>query len=207
MIIDDRKKVYKAIRLAVIILVSAIIGIILGHFVSNYEMRFMLDRKFCGTYRGIEVYKVGQIDVDNFKDHAYMLSLAPDELAEACERMYFTGTDLEIPSNDSGINAALGLTQNRTVYISTRTFGADVLFHELFHAYDNYKGMLSQNDLDFISAFNEERRRIFTAVVDPTQESAEFFAQCGAVYLLSPNELETKAPKTYYYFNRLLGIY
>ncbi len=207
MIIDDRKKVHKVIRLAVIVIVSAIIGIILGHCVSNYEMRFMLDRKYCGTYRGIDVYKVGQVDADNFKDHAYMLSQAPDELVEACERMYFTGTDLDIPSNDAGINSALGLTQDRTVYISTRTFGADVLYHELFHAYDNYKGMLSQNSLDFITAFNEEQYRVFTAVVDPSQASAEFFAQAGAVYLISPFELQTNAPKTYNYFNSLLRLY
>ncbi|MBQ9384458.1 MAG: hypothetical protein IJT87_09480 [Ruminiclostridium sp.] len=204
---EKGQKLRKVVRLTVIVLISAVIGIILGHYVSNYEVRFMLDRKYCGTYRGIDVYKVGTVNADNFKEHAYMLSQAPDELVEACERMYFTGTDLDIPSNDTGINAALGLTQDRTVYISTRTFGADVLYHELFHAYDNYNGMLSQNSEEFIIAFNNERLNVSTVVVDPSQEAAEFFAQAGAVYLLSPLQLEVLAPRTYSFFNELLRQY
>ncbi|MBQ9383008.1 MAG: hypothetical protein IJT87_02105, partial [Ruminiclostridium sp.] len=59
----------------------------------------------------------------------------------------------------------------------------------------------------FIIAFNNERLNVSTVVVDPSQEAAEFFAQAGAVYLLSPLQLEVLAPRTYSFFNELLRQY
>ena len=52
----------RILRLAVLVACAAVVGVFLGHMVSSYEMRFMLSRKYCGTYRGIEVYKSGSIN-------------------------------------------------------------------------------------------------------------------------------------------------
>ena len=204
---EVKYKLIRAVKLIVIVAASAALGIFLGHFLSSYETRFMLSREYCGSYKGIEIYKTGDIDTDNFTSHAEMLGKAPDKLLEGCQRLYFTGTDLDISENETGISSALGLTQDRTVYISTSTFGADVLYHELFHAYDNYRGMLSLNSDGFRKAYESERGRVFIAVVDAAHEASEFFAQAGAVYLISPKELKFRAPMTYEYFNGIFGVY
>ena len=56
-----------------------------------------MTRKFCGNYRGIDVYKCGELNNDNFLGHIYMLEKAPDALAESCEALYFTGEALSVP--------------------------------------------------------------------------------------------------------------
>lgn len=204
---EQENKVRRGIRLAVIILIAAAVGIILGHLVSSYELRFMLNREYCGTYRGVDIYKSGMLDTDNFSRHAYMLGLAPDELIECCDRMYFTGTDLDIPANDSGYGSALGLTQGRTIYISTESFGRDVVFHELFHAYDNAHDLPSSNSPAFIEAFNEEADKIRFVAGDDSLVRAEYFATAGAIYMVMPESMKVRTPKTYSYFNFLLRLY
>ena len=204
---EVRYKLIRAVKFAVIIAAAAALGVFLGHFMTSYETRFMLSREYCGSYKGIEIYKTGDIDTDNFTSHAEMLGKAPDKLLEGCQRLYFTGTDLDISENETGINSALGLTQDRTVYISTRSFGADVLYHELFHAYDNYNGMPSLNSDEFKKAYDAEKGSVFIAVVDRSHEASEFFAQTGAMYLISPKELQFRAPMTFGYFNGIFGLF
>ncbi|MBO6230336.1 MAG: hypothetical protein J6O50_07195 [Ruminiclostridium sp.] len=196
----------KMIRLAVIIFLSATVGILLGQFVSNYEMRFMLSREYCGDVSGIEIYAVGNVDRENFVKHLEMLVDAPEQLTECCDRMYFTGTDLEIPAHDSGLGDALGLTQDRMICISTRSFSTYVVFHELFHAYDNVHGTLSET-AEFLQLYSENERAVPVFASHRSAYAAEFFAQAGALYLLMPMELSFSAPGLYEYYNNMLNIY
>lgn len=197
----------RGIKVAIIIVVSAAAGIILGCLVSNQELRYMFSREYRETISGIEIYTCGEIDADNYTAHMAMLNCAPDELAECCDKIYFTGTDLPIPANDTGFGQALGITQGRTVFISTKSFGADVLLHEMFHSYDHEHGMLSSNDGDFLVAFKEEGTRIRLAAADESFLASEYFAEAGAMYIISPFELRIRTPKTYKYFSSLLSLY
>ena len=200
-------KVKRGIKLGAVILVSAMIGIILGHIVSTYELRFLLSREYCGTFRGIDIYRNGSIDADNFTRHAQMLDMAPDALVECCDRMYFTGTDLDIPAVDSGYSSALGLTQGKTIFVSTANFGEDVVFHELFHAYDNTHGLPSSNSDGFVDAFNEESGKIAFVVGDKSALQSEYFATAGAIYIIMPDKMKIRMPKTYEYFDDLFSLY
>ena len=196
----------RAAKFAAVIAAAVTIGVLLGHLVSNYEMRFMLSRKYHGTYKGIEVYSSGTLDEQNFRSHAEMLGKAPDKLTECCDRMYFTGSDLDLPGNDAGLGAALGLTQNRTVYISTQSYSSYVVFHELFHAYDNTHGNPLSSSEEFMKLYAANRRVIPVFAADSAAYSAEFFAQAGALYLLMPDELEIAAPDLFKYYDVTLGF-
>ena len=192
----------KMIRLAVIIFLSAAIGILLGQFVSNYELRFMLAREYCGEVGGIELYAAGNIDRGNFVKHLEMLVKAPAELTDCCDKMYFTGVDVEIPAGDSGLGNALGLTQDRTIYISTASFSSYVVFHELFHAYDNAHGSLSETS-EFMNLYHDNSRIMPVFAANSSAYPSEFFAQVGAMYLLMPYELSVAAPDVFDYYEKL----
>lgn len=196
----------RAAKFGAVVAVAVIIGVFLGHLVSNYEMRFMMSRKYHGTYKGIEVYSSGLLDDENFILHAEMLGKAPDKLIECCDRMYFTGSDLDLPGNDTGLGSALGLTQNRTVYISTQSYSSYVVFHELFHAYDNTHGDPLSSSEEFMKLYAANRHVIPVFASDSSAYPAEFFAQAGAMYLLMPDELQIAAPDLYNYYDVTLGF-
>ena len=201
------EKAKNGIRIVVIVLVSAAVGLVLGYLVSNQELRYMFSREYRDTVKGIEIYTCGTINEENYLAHKSMLAYAPEELAECCGKIYFTGSELPIPANDTGFGQALGITQGNTVYVSTLTYGADVVLHEMFHAYDHEHGMPSSNDGDFIVAFGEESERIRIAAASESLLASEFYAESGAMYIISPFELRIRAPKTYSYFNGIFGMY
>lgn len=201
------EKVKDTIRHTVIVLLAAAIGICLGYLVSSYETRFMLGREYQGSYKGIELYTCGDVNEDFYDAHIQMLEYAPEELLTGCDRIYFTGGDISIPANDSGYAQALGLTQNRVIYVSTRSFGADVVLHELFHTYDSANGMPSANSSDFQEACEKEKGNIRIIAGHSSLLASEFFAEAGAMYVISPFELSIRAPETYRYFNTIFALY
>ncbi len=193
------------VKYVLIVAVAVGIGILMGQFLTSYKTQYLLSREFCGTYRGIDVYKCGEINKDYFIGHAYMLESAPDVLVECCTDMYFTGGDLAIPIIKNG-GKALGLTQGSTIYIATDTFNVDVVYHELFHAYDNANDKISDSD-EFMQIFYREKDKVFVEVVDDDDYNEEFFAAAGAAYLLEPQVLQTAAPETYEFIDRLIRHY
>lgn len=192
----------RTIKYIIVIVAALAAGVFLGRFITNYETRYLLDREFCGSYRGIDVYKCGEINPDNFIGHAYMLEQAPEAIVECCTDMYFIGGELSIPATGGGV--ALGLTQDSTVYISTDSFDADVVYHELFHTYDNANGNISESE-EFLDIFYREQGGVFVEVIDSDDYAAEFFAAAGAQYLLEPETLKLAAPETYEYIEKLLS--
>ncbi|MCR4780145.1 MAG: hypothetical protein K5876_03515 [Ruminiclostridium sp.] len=199
--------VKKGIKIALIVIVSAALGIVLGYMVSSYELRYMFSREYRETVKGIDIYTCGEVNENNCLAHISMLEYAPDELAECCGRIYFTGSELPIPANDTGFGQALGVTQGNTVYVSTVSFGADVVLHEMFHAYDHEHDMPSANDGEFYAAFRDEYKNIRLAAGNESLLASEFFAEAGAMYIISPFELTVRAPKTYKYFNKIFVLY
>lgn len=193
----------RKVKYAVILILAVAIGIFAGRFITNYETRYLLSRQFCGTYRGIDVYKCGDINELNFVGHAHMLEDAPEMLVECCSEMYFTGDELSVPTTGGSYGMALGLTQDDRVFISTYSFNADVVYHELLHAYDNaYK--ITETP-EFALVYGSESEYLPVAAIDASSHPQEFFAVAGATYLLEPVTLEFLAPKTYAYFEQLLG--
>ncbi|MBP5606548.1 MAG: hypothetical protein J6X60_13580 [Ruminiclostridium sp.] len=139
---------------------------------------------------------------ENLGLHASMIEKAPEMLTNCCDKIYFTGTDLELPAQDS----ALGLTQGRTLFISTESFSTYVIYHELFHAYDNSNGEPSANSLEFINAYEANKQVIPVFAQYSSSFRSEFFAQAGAMYLIMPFELSIAAPETYRYYDEVLGL-
>lgn len=194
----ENNKAFRYGVYAATVIAAAGVGILLGQLASDYELRFLLNREYCGTYRGIEVYKSGEINDENVLGHIYMLEAAPLELTDCCKSLYFIGSELPIPKNETGHTQALGLTQGDKIYISTESYSADVILHELFHAYDNRYG--NSSDKNFMSVYEREQTKLYIAGGYSDQRPSEYFATAGALYLLSPEELLLLAPETYTYF-------
>lgn len=201
----DRESVKRGIRGGLIIAAACALGILLGTMMTDYELRYLMTREFCGTYRGIDVYKCGELDDENFLGHIFMLEKAPDVLAESCDALYFTGESLSVP--EVGQNGtALGLTQNTTIYITTESFYPDVLYHELFHAFDNSNGKISDSD-EFGEIYDREGDCVADTGGENGSRTAEFFAAAGAEYLLTPETLRKKAPETFEFIDNLIDAY
>lgn len=194
----------RTVKWILIIIAAVVIGIFLGQFITSYETRFLFDREYCGSYKGIDVYKCGELNDLNAAGHLRLLENVPDELAETCSAIYLTGGSLSVPLIGSEGGKALGLTQNTTIYISTDSFNVDVLYHELFHAYDNANGMLSESD-EFRKIAENEGAVFYLEGYEETSHPAEVFASAGAMYLLEPEHLEFIAPKLYTYIEERIG--
>ena len=194
----ENNKAFRIGVYAAAVIAAAGVGVLLGQLASDYELRFLLNREFCGTYRGIDVYKSGEINDENVLGHIYVLDAAPSELTDCCKSLYFIGGELPIPKNETGHTQALGLTQGEKIYISTNSYSADVMLHELFHAYDNRYG--NSSDKDFMSVYSREQTKLYVAGGYSDQRSSEYFATAGALYLLNPEDLLLLAPETYNYF-------
>ncbi len=197
-------KVFRAAKYVIIILIAGMVGIFLGRFMTRYETRLLFSREYCGSYRGIDVYKCGELDSNNVISHLLMLEKAPQILADACSALYFTGGSLNVPEMSGAGARALGLTQDDIVFITADSFYADVLYHELFHAYDNSSGKLSDAE-DFRDIYSRERSFVKVECLVEESDRAEFFAAAGAEYLLNPGSLKAAAPDTYGYFDGLFG--
>lgn len=201
----NRENVLRGARGGLIIAAACAFGILLGVMMTDYELRYLMTREFCGNYRGIDVYKCGKLNDENFWGHIYMLEKAPDPLAESCEALYFTGESLAVPEIGQD-GSALGLTQNTTIYITTESFYPDVLYHELFHAFDNSNGKISDSD-EFARIYEREGDYVMDTGGENGSRTAEFFASAGAEYLLTPETLRKKAPETFEFIDKLIDAY
>lgn len=195
----------RPVKWSLIILAAVIIGIFIGQFITSYETRYLFSREYCGSYKGIDVYKCGEIDRDNATGHLRLLETVPDTLADACSSIYLTGGSLSVPIIGEEGGKALGLTQNTTIYISTDTFGVDVLYHELFHCYDNANGKLSESE-EFLELSEKEGGYFYLEGYDESVLPAEIFAQAGAMYLLEPAHLLYVAPEIYAFIDERIGL-
>ncbi len=188
----------RAVKWSLIIIAAVIAGIFMGQFITSYETQYLFSREYCGSYKGIDVYKCGEINGQNAAAHLRLLETVPDALTDTCSALYLTGGSLSVPVIGSENGKALGLTQNTTIYISTDSFNIDVLYHELFHAYDNANGKLSAID-EFIKIAEEEGGNFDVESYESGAVPAEIFASAGAMYLLEPEHLQFIAPKLYEY--------
>lgn len=201
--VTDRKP-FRAAAGGTAVFLAGILGIFLGRMIMRYETRFFLSREYCGSYRGIEVYKCGEIDGENAAFHLQMLEEVPKPLTDSCTSLYLTSGKLPVP--EVGGAEALGLTQETTVFVTTDSFYPDVLIHELFHAYDRSNGALSDSE-EFRAVYERERAELQVACLVPESDRAEFFAAAGARYLLSPALLSETAPETFAYFDERLDAF
>ena len=193
----------RPVKWSLVIIGAVIVGIFLGRFITSYETQYLFSREYCGTYKGIDVYKCGEIDGENARAHLSLLEGAPEPLTDACSALYLTGGSLTVPIVNDENGKALGLTQNTTIYISTDTFDIDVLYHELFHAYDNANGKPSETE-EFMKIAAEEGSFFMLTKYPEEVISAEVFASAGAMYLIEPTRLQRGAPLLYEYIENCL---
>ena len=195
---------FRTVKYGIAVFLAGILGILLGRFITRYETRFFLSREYCGSYRGIEVYKCGEVNGENAAYHLQMLETAPKPLTDSCTALYLTCGPLPVP--EGGEAEALGLTQETTVFVTTDSFYPDVLLHELFHAYDRANTALSDS-AEFCAVYDREREGLSVACLVPESDRAEFFATAGAQYLLSPITLSEAAPETFAFFDERLNAF
>ena len=87
----------RPVKWSLIILAAVFIGIFIGQFITSYETRYLFNREYCGSYKGIDVYKCGEINKENAAAHLRLLEAVPDSLAECCSSIYLTGGSLSVP--------------------------------------------------------------------------------------------------------------
>lgn len=194
----------RLVKWTLIILVAVLLGVFAGQLITSYETRYLLNREFCGSYKGINVYKCGEINGENAAAHLRLLEAVPYPLADSCSSIYLTGGSFTVPVIGQENGQALGLTQNKTIYISTDSFGIDVLYHELFHCYDNANGNISESE-EFLKLAEEEGGYFYLEGYDESAKPAEIFASAGAMYLLEPEHLLFEAPQIYAYINERIN--
>lgn len=97
---------------------------------------------------------------------------------------------------------------------STKTFSVNyakmTMIHELGHAYDYGNRLLSSSN-EFKSIYNSEKSKFkktdfykypMGKISANINSSLEYFASSFASYVMSPNDLKKRCPKTYDYFKR-----
>ncbi len=194
----------RPVKWTLVILGAVVLGIGIGPLFTSYETRYLLNREYCGSYKGIKVYKCGEINGENAAAHLRLLEAVPDSLADSCSSIYLTGGSLSVPLIGEEEGQALGLTQNTTVYISTDSFGIDVMYHELFHCYDNANGNISESE-EFRELAGKEGGYFYLEGYDESSRPAEIFASAGAMYLLEPEHLLYEAPQIYAYISERIN--
>lgn len=108
---------------------------------------------------------------------------------------YYTG-------NVSGSIAGVTSYSKKTIYVSHRDSPVkrQVIIHEVGHAWDYYKGLLSESK-EFKAIFKEEKYKFndLDAIGDGhhISNSTEYFAEAFSNYIKAPNSLKKSAPKTY----------
>ncbi|MBQ8903513.1 MAG: hypothetical protein IJY73_04355 [Oscillospiraceae bacterium] len=195
---------FRTVKWILIIIAAVILGVFVGRFITSYETQYLFSREYCGSYKDIDVYKCGEINGTNAAAHLRLLETVPDALAEACSAIYLTGGNLSVPIVGTEGGKALGLTQNTTVFISTDSFNVDVLYHELFHAYDNANGKLTSSE-EFAEIVEAEGSMFYLEGYEESSLPEEVFASAGAMYMLEPEHLLFKAPMLYSYIDELIG--
>jgi len=196
----------RPVKWALVITLAVIIGIFLGQFITSYETQYLFSREYCGTYKGIDVYKCGEINSEYAAAHLRLLETVPEPLADSCTAIYLTGGNLTLPVIGTDSGDALGLTQNTVIYISTDSFNIDVLYHELFHAYDNAHGKLTGTE-EFLKIAEEEGGYFNLSLYTEEMVPAEIFATAGAMYMLEPEHLQFAAPELYEYIDERISVY
>lgn len=122
---------------------------------------------------------------------------------------YVTGNLRQYLINNIGMDTEMeiwGIYRPRTVEIYV-TMDADIksTIHEIGHAWDYTTAGYTKSYLnDFYPIYLEEKNQMFGADNYFAQEETEYFAECFAIYLMNPNQLKNKAPKTYEYFRQNL---
>ena len=79
--------------------------------------------------------------------------------------------------------------------------------HEVFHAFDDYLGFISDSD-EFISIYEQEKDLMqvtgFVSAGQHTANTKEYFAEACQMYVYDAEILKDSAPQTYRFINNIL---
>ena len=170
------------------------------------------------TIQGVPVYvepdeETTQEDIDTFLK---AIKAQPEFLRRNCTGIHLQGenTFIEYAQQNFGdkYNKAFGYTIGENVFLKTnlnvngskrdKDSVKDTVAHELWHVFDYTKGTdeyyLSELGFNILYNQNPESISEYGAT-----NVLEFFAEAGAMYLLSPEELKEKNIDVYNYFESL----
>ena len=170
------------------------------------------------TIQGVPVYvepdeNTTQKDVDTTLKY---LNKQPDYLINKCKKIYLQGEESYLSVNENGesveISAGyaspadysmhLNINNTKTIDRMEEAYVKFTITHELWHLYDFYNGD-GVNDLsnfEFLSLYNANP----TSITEyGATDSAEFFAEAGAMYINNTEELKQKNMDVYNYFEAL----
>lgn len=165
------------------------------------------------TIQGVPVYvepndELTQIEVDK---HLKAIEEQPGYLMKNCTGIHLQGENL---FREGGHPGSVAYTSIKEIYIDGKTdFGIgerteDIIkndiTHELWHAFDyaygNNEYYLSELDFNFNALYNQAPESLTDY---GATDVCEFFAEGGAMYINSPEELKEKNIDVYNYFEAL----
>lgn len=170
------------------------------------------------TIQGVPVYvepdeETTQEDIDMFLK---VIKAQPKFLMRNCTGIHLQGENAFINYAQQNFgdkyNKAFGYTIGGDVFLKTnlnvngskrdKDSVKDTVAHELWHVFDYTKGTDEYylSELDFNILYNQNPCSISEYGATNT---LEFFAEAGAMYLLSPEELKEKNIDVYNYFEAL----
>ena len=154
-----------------------------------------------------------QNDVDIFLKY---LNKQPDYLINKCKKVYLQGDEPYFSSveYDESSQSSVGYAQpvdysihldinnTKTLDRMTESDVVSTITHELWHLYDfsNGDGVKDLSDFEFLNLYNANPNSITEY---GATDSAEFFAEAGAMYINNPEELMQKNMDVYNYFESL----
>lgn len=168
--------------------------------------------------QGVPVYiepdeNTTQNDVDIFLKY---LNKQPDYLISKCTKIYLQGENVyysDAEDNEAGqssvgyadpenYNVHLFINNTKSLDHMTEYDIMTTITHELWHLYDfsNGDGVNDLSDFDFLNLYNANPNSITEY---GATDSAEFFAEAGAMYINNPEELKQKNMDVYNYFESL----
>lgn len=141
--------------------------------------------------------------------HDYLENI-PEDVLQAVFSYGYTIQLVDSIDEEYGLKYVSGITIPETKQIilesDAKKFRQTVA-HEVFHAFDDYLGFISDSD-EFISIYEQEKDLMqvtgFVSAGQHTANTKEYFAEACQMYIYDAETLKESAPRTYSFIDNLL---
>lgn len=146
------------------------------------------------------IYEVETIaNQDNYEKYLSDSEKAIELFGDFNQTYVFCSTDLNDRFDFNFDANVLGVTLGKKIYIDTNFYNKNVVLHETLHAYDFYRGRISESK-EFLEIYKKNSDKV--SVTEGNNENTyEFFASCGEMYFNSPQKLKLNCIDAYIFFN------
>lgn len=192
-------RIFKKIAIGFVFIMFFLMGMNTADLIPNAitkENTIYVDTKY-----GINITRMNKTDEEIIEKYLDNLDVIPNDLRKYCEEIVFTNEDLGQKFELDITNPILALSYGDTIYINTEKYEENVLIHEMYHVYDYKHKWISEQE-EFINLYEDYKENISVSPGN-VNNCYEFFASCGEMYFLNPDEIMEVAPSIYEYFESL----